>query len=68
MPSLYGWIIDFRRTASFFPVDQLLTHGEWILKIVDNITLPEDADPRPARQGRQRPALPEFDNHGSRGS
>jgi hypothetical protein len=45
MACLYGWIIDFRRTASFFPIEQLLTHGEWILNIVDDFTLPEDADP-----------------------
>lgn len=44
MGCLYGWIIDFRRTGAFFPVEQLITHGEWILKLVDDITVTEDAD------------------------
>ncbi|MGO9349546.1 MAG: NB-ARC domain-containing protein [Mycobacterium sp.] len=44
MGCLYGWIIDLRRTGAFFPVEQLLTHGEWILKLVDNITVTDNAD------------------------
>jgi tetratricopeptide (TPR) repeat protein len=43
MGCLYGWIIDFRRTGAFFPLEQLLTHGEWILKLVDDITVSDDA-------------------------
>ena len=45
MGCLYGWIIALRRTGAFFPVEQLLTHGEWILKLVDEITLPDNVDP-----------------------
>ncbi|SPM40210.1 hypothetical protein MNAB215_2406, partial [Mycobacterium numidiamassiliense] len=44
MGCLYGWIIAFRRTGAFFPVEQLLTHGEWILKLVDDITVTENAN------------------------
>lgn len=44
MGCLYGWIIDFRRTGAFFPVEQLLTHGEWVLKLVDDISVTDDAD------------------------
>jgi hypothetical protein len=44
MGCLYGWIIDFRRTGAFFPVEQLLTHGEWILKLVDDITVTGNAE------------------------
>lgn len=44
MGCLYGWIIDFRRTGAFFPIEQLLTHGEWILELVDDITVTDDAD------------------------
>jgi hypothetical protein len=44
MGCLYGWIIDLRRTGAFFPVEQLLTHGEWILKLVDKISITDNAD------------------------
>ncbi|ORA15590.1 NB-ARC domain-containing protein [Mycobacterium asiaticum] len=44
MGCLYGWIIELRRTGAFFPVEQLLTHGDWILKLADDITVTDNAD------------------------
>lgn len=42
----YGWIISLGRGGAFFPLAQLLTHGEWILALVDDITPPPGADER----------------------
>jgi tetratricopeptide (TPR) repeat protein len=43
MGHLYGWIIELRRSGAFFPVEQLLTHAEWILDFTTAITIPADA-------------------------
>ncbi len=44
MGHLYGWIIELRRSGMFFPVEQLLTHAEWILDFADTMTVPTEAN------------------------
>jgi tetratricopeptide (TPR) repeat protein len=46
MNCTHGWIKDLRRDGKFFPVEQLLAHGQWILDLVDTITPPVDVDPQ----------------------
>jgi hypothetical protein len=41
---LYGWIIVLRPSGAFFPVEQLLTHAQYILDFVDTITIPAAVD------------------------
>ncbi|WP_280827299.1 ATP-binding protein [Mycobacterium sp. OTB74] len=42
MGHLYGWLIELRSSGAFFPVEQLLTHAQWILDFVGTITVPTD--------------------------
>lgn len=45
MTCTFGWIRDLRHDGKFFPVEQLLVHGQEILDLVDTVAIPEDADP-----------------------
>lgn len=44
MACAYGWIIKFRREGAFFPLEQLLVHGQWVLDLVETVSLPEGTD------------------------
>jgi len=44
MGCAYGWIVTLRREGAFFPVEQLLVHGEWILALAGTVTEPPAQD------------------------
>jgi hypothetical protein len=44
MACAYGWIITLRREGAFFPLEQLLVHGQWILDLVETVVVPDNSD------------------------